>query len=243
MTLALLAVLVTGAVAAEPTQLEWAVTLDGKPVGKRTLTIKSMEGPSGDTRRVLESFTDIDATVLGLQYRFRERFTANVVTDPAAFYSVVELNDMGLEVQARRAATTWKVTVNSDGREYTRDVAASAIDLSTVDLLDPESRVPISRFDAPKILSAETGDIWSGPIERLGPSEVEIDGETVPVDGYAWTPPDGRATFWYTPDGYLAKYEVTVMGKTLQGVLTDPPPKRADDAPIVDTTTIEEIPL
>jgi hypothetical protein len=232
--------------AAEERELTWAVTLDGKPVGQRSMTVKFLETKDGEKRRVIEAWTEIDATVLGLDYKLRERLTAHCGREPAAFHAVTDLSGNASEVQARRPSTAWIVTVNLAGREFTKEYAAASIDLSTADLLDPDSRVPISAFDTAKVLTAETGDILEGKVARLGPDEVDVAGTKVGVDGYSWTPTSGPGAtkLWYTVDGWLVRYEISALGKTLVGTLTTPPPVSEDVAPIEESGSgIEEINL
>jgi hypothetical protein len=219
-------------------QLAWDVTLDGKPIGQRTLTVKYINLEGGQLKRIIECWTEIDATIIGFEYLFRERLTAHVGGEAASFHAVVEDAGSAREVQARRNDMTWTVTVAEHGREYTREIPSTSIDLSTADLLDPDSRVFLTRYTTAKVLSAETGDIWEGPVERIGPGEVVIDGEGVPVDGVRWTPSEGIATFFYTSDGFLVQYQVKVMGRTLIGTLSDPPPSGVDDAPVTPVTGV-----
>lgn len=231
---AALILLAAPATAADEQHFTWDVTLDGKPIGQRTMTVKYQTSASGDDRRVLEVWTELDATVLGLDYRFRERMTAHVGSEVAAFHASQELSGDLTEVQARRGALQWTVTVNRNGKESTREYPASSIDLSTADLLDPDSRVPLSRFPQPKVLSAEGGELWTGDVTRLGASELVVAGEKVAVEGYRFTPASGpgSVTSYYTADGYLVRYQLQVLGKELTGTLNAPPPVSADEAPV-----------
>ena len=83
-------------------------------------------------------------------------------------------------------------------------------------------------------------------MQRLGPDEIAIDGTTVGVDGYSWTPASGPGAtkLWYTVDGWLVRYEISAVGKTLVGTLNAPPPVSDDIAPVEATGGgIEEISL
>jgi hypothetical protein len=240
----LVALFATLAFGASQQDLTWNMTLDGKPVGQRTLTIKFNEDANGDKWRMLESWTEVDASAAGLPYKFRERLAARADRDPAAFGAVTETAGQRGQVQARRGPSSWTITTAGGGREYTRDVPAANIDLSTADFLDPRSKVPLSRFDHARILSAETGDIWEGDIVRLGPSTVTVAGQVIAVDGLQFTSSDGKGSLYYTADGYLVRYDMTVMGKTLVGTLIAAPPADPDDAPITTSNGgVEEVPL
>jgi hypothetical protein len=223
--------------------LAWSITLDGKPVGKRTATVKWFTDDDGDVRRMIETWTEIDATLIGVQYTVKERLTAMCGKTAGSFQTVIDVSGDNSQIQARRAATAWSVTVNHGGKEYSRDWATTAIDMSTADLLDPDSRVSLGSFTNARILAAETGDILEGPVTRLGAGQIEVSGSQVPVEGYAWTVEGVESRFWYTSDGYLVRWETGAIGHKLSGTLTDPPPTGTDDAPVQSQSTVTEIPL
>ncbi len=226
------------AAAAENQVLVWDITLDGREVGHRTETVKYLTNTDGSVRRILEVWTEVDGSILGFKYSFRERLTADISGDVASFHAVADLSGSVTEVQARRGATSWTITTNFDGRETTREWPANSIDLSTADLIDPATSTPIGQFDQVRVLSAETGDIYEGPVKRLGESTVVVDAKTLVVEGYSWTSEDGvEGKLWYTPDGFLAKYEMEVMGRRLIGTLADPPPAGTDGNPVSGSAT------
>jgi hypothetical protein len=82
------------------------------------------------------------------------------------------------------------------------------------------------------ILSSEAGEVLTGPIEKLGVSEVVVAGTPVQVTGYAWTSTKGRSEFLYSADGFLVKYRTQLFGIDLEAVLRDPPPGGSDDFPV-----------
>lgn len=242
--LAILLALVTSTWAAPLQQeLTWDLTLEGQPLGQRTTTVKYLP-VDGGMKRVLESYTELEGKLGPVPMAYQERITAHAGAEPASFFAVQETNDKPREVQAQRVAMGWKVSISEDGRTRTYDIAASRIDLSTADLFDPASRVPLSRFDEVKVLSAETGTILEGTIEPLGPTTIAVDGQDVDVQGWAFDHPEGRGEFWYTADGYLVRYDMAVLGYTVRGLLAEPPPRGMDDAPLDgDAGGIEEIEL
>lgn len=242
---ALFALLLQPALAADMTQeLTWQVTLDGKPVGKKDLTVKWTTNSAGELRRMLESWTEVDASVIGITYSFRQRLTGSAAGDAASFASVSQLGGDVVEVQARQGGGVWMVSINQNGTAYDDDHPREAVNLSLVDLMDPESRVPLSDYTYAKILSPETGLILEGPVKTLGAGQVDVAGTQVPVTGWSWTPDQGEGRFWYSNEGYLVRYEVKVMGRNLTGTLTKPPPKGTDDEPLIGTGSgITEVPL
>ena len=223
--------------------LAWDVSLQGKVVGERTVTVKYVS-ESGGMRRILLGETDIDASVAGFPFTWKQRFTAHAAgRAPASFHSVVLENGEAREVQGRLAAGFWLVSLVEGGRSRSWELSGNEIQLSTADLFDPGTYVPLDKFDTAKMLSAETGDVWEQRVERLGPSTVTIDGQRVPVEGLAIDPPQGRATFYYTSDGVLVRYEYRWMGHVIEAVLRDPPPPGVDDAPVPGADVIGEIDL
>ncbi len=242
----LLVLLLATALGQDSTQaLSWDVTYQGKAIGTRTVTVKYVPEEHG-TRRILESETALDGKAAGLPYTFRQRFTATASgRAPASFSSVVDDNGDGREVQGRMVGGTWLVTVVEQGRSKTWEVDGGAIHMSTIDLFDPESFVPIGKFASVKMLAAETGDIWEQPVQRLGLDEVVIGGQKIPVEAWAVDPPQGRSTFWYTTDGVLARYEYRWMGRIVRAQLSAPPPPGIDDGPVPGSgvQTIGEVDL
>jgi len=242
----MLVALVTVAHAADVEQdLTWTVTLDGKPVGERTATIKWFTDDSGDVRRMIESYTEADASLIGVQYTVKERLTAMCTKTAGSFQTVIDVSGDAKQIQARRGPLSWSITVNDNGKEYTHEWANQTLDLSTADLLDPDSRVPLGSFPNARVLVAESGDILEGPVKSLGPGLIDVGGQSIPVTGWSWTVDGQESRFWYTTDGYLVRYESpSVIGHQLMGTLASPPPMGTDEAPVQSTGGgASEIPL
>lgn len=226
--------------------LVWDLTVEGTPVGRRSLVVRYLEDDSGATLRMLESYTEINGALGPMRVRWVQRMTASVdPREPASFTSVVDQNGSTLEVQGRWTPANWVVvTATSAGRPRETAMPLSRIDLSTADLMDPYSRLPLSYFDTVRILSAETGEVLSGPVEKLGVVDVTIARQPIQVTGYAWTSPQGRSEFYYSADGFLVKYTTQLVGIELEAVLHDPPPGGIDDFPVaVGRPAIDEIDL
>ncbi len=228
-----LALLIPVALAATPPEhtLTYDISIGGKAVGTRTLTVR-YETDDGATQRVLESFTDIDATVIGQSLRFRERLTGFAGNTPASFHAVIEENGSPREVQAGWRPQGWTLTTVSRTRARTSDVPSYSIDISTVDLMDPGTRYPMERFETLKLLSAETGDIWQGDVSRLGADTVKIGATEIDVSGFSWASPEGPTRFWYDGEGYLVRYEMRVLGVRVEATLREPPPAGPDAFPV-----------
>lgn len=222
--------------------MSWMLSVEGKQVGTRELTVRYLEGDAG-TNRILESYTDINGALGPVQVRYRQRLTAHIdAREPAAFHSVVDDNGTMLEVQGRWTPSNWVVTTTTAGRSRTTDMPLPRIDLSTADLMDPYTRVPLSHLEQARILSAETGEVLVGPVENLGVSQLTFGGTVVQVSGYAWTSPQGRSEFYYSPDGFLVKYRTQLLGSQIEASLTEAPPGGVDDFPVGSKgPSVEEI--
>lgn len=226
--------------AAEPAQpagqfqhkLVWDLSVRGAVVGTRELTVKYLESDGG-TNRMLESFTDINGAVGPMKVRWRQRMTAHIdAREPASFHSVLDQGGTVLEVQGRWTPAKWQVTTTSNGRSRTAELPLGRVDLSTADLMDPYTQLPLSHFTEVRVLSAESGEVLMGPVESLGVSELQIKNAPIQVSGYAWTSPQGRSEFYYSADGFLVKYRTQLLGVELEAVLRDPPPGGVDDFPV-----------
>ncbi len=224
--------------------LTWSLTIGGRPAGTRTATIKIAPGESG-THRIVEAFTDIQATVGPARIRARHRMTVHAEGgDPASFHSVLDLDGEASEIQGRFSPGGWTVSTNHGGRLRTAEFSPAHIDLSTADLLDPESRVSFAREGTVRLLFAETGDVVEGQVRRLGASTVTIGSTAVDVQGFRWSSPEGESTFWFSPEGYLVHYTMQIFGVPVEGRLTAPPPAGIDDFPVrVWGPPVETLPL
>lgn len=212
-------------------QLVYDIAVAGRPVGTRTATITT-DSRGGADERVIESFTDIDGMVGPVRFSYKQRLTAFAGEGPASFHAVISENGDAREVQGQWSPAGWTVTLVGGGRARTWQAPPHRIDISTIDLVDPGNRRPLPRFDSVRVLSTETGDVWEGDVEPLGPSEVEIGGRKVPVDGVSWLSPEGRVSFYYDAEGWLVRYETRIMGIKVSSTLRQPPPPGPDEFPV-----------
>lgn len=219
--------------AAQPShQLQWRLSVDGRPIGQRTLTVRYLEGAAG-TNRILESYTDIKGRLGAVNVRFRQRLTAHVdAREPAAFHSVTDNNGTKIEVQGRWTPTNWVVTTTANGRSRTSPYDLARIDVSSADLMDPYTRRPLSHFTQARVLSTETGEVALGEVTKLGVSQWSAGGQVVQVSGYAWASPQGKSEYYYSPDGFLVKYQTQLLGATIDAQLVGPVPDGIDDFPV-----------
>lgn len=229
----LLALLASFAAADTTDSYTWDIALNGNVVGHRTLDVQTIDDPT-DPRRVLRVWTDINASLMGRQATFQQRMTAVAGSGPAAFHASVDQNGSVAEYQARQDGYGWTLTSVEPRGVRSEDLPANSVDLSTADLLDPGSRVPIWTFTEARVLTAEDGLIWQTPVTRLGADGIVIDGQTVLAEGYEIEPPAGKMQLWYSADGVLVKYAWRWMGVRAEAVLQDPPPQTLDTTPAID---------
>ncbi|MEQ1565646.1 MAG: DUF6134 family protein [Myxococcota bacterium] len=233
---------VTVATAATPEHhLVWELSVKGQVVGSRELTVRYLEADGG-TSRALESYTDLDGTVGPLKVRWRQRLSAHIdAREPASFTSVVDQSGQVVEVQGRWTPSHWAITTTSGGRSRSTEMPLARVDLSTADLMDPYTLLPLAHYREAHILSAETGEVLVGPVESLGVSELRVKNNPIQVTGYAWTSTTGRSEFYYSADGYLVKYKTQLLGVDLEAVLRDPPPGGVDDFPLATARPVVEV--
>lgn len=234
MWLTLLALMSLASAADLEHKLTWDVTVGGNKVGTRELTVKYVkEGDDVGMRRILESYTALEGAMGPIRMSFRQRLTAHAPgREPASFHSVVEQNGSPQEVQARWTPAAWWVTTTTAGRSRTIDMPLNRIDLSTADLMDPDTRFPLAHFQELRLLSTETGEVLSGAVTPLGIKPMKLGGEEIQAQGYAWDSPQGRSEFWYSPDGFLVHYMVPMLGIEVVATLQKPPPGGVDDFPV-----------
>jgi hypothetical protein len=224
--------------------LIWDIAIQGARVGTRQLVVRYIEGDGGASR-MLESYTDLDGQVGSARLRWRQRMTAHAdAGEPASFHSVIDNDGAGIEIQGRWTPSAWRVTTVANGRPRTVDLPPTRVDLSTADLLDPSTRLPLSHFSELDVLSAETGEVWSGPVESLGARDLTIGGKQVAVSTYAWSSPQGRWELSYSADGFLVRAVTHLLGFTLEAQLRQPPPGGLDDFPVaVGPASVEALDL
>lgn len=231
------------ALAQDAETLTWNLSLDGKQVGERTLEIKRQTGDDGLPVRVLVSYTEFETQLAGQPVHYRNRVTGTAGLDPASFHSVVDVSGRPMEVQGRPLETGWRVTLIDRKGSKTWDLAESRVQLSTLDLVDPDTSRHIGTLDEVAVLSAETGDIFSGAVASLGTSTVSIGDVAVEVDGWRYETEQGPLTLEYSPSGYLVQYKTSFMGLPLVGTLAEPPPGTAGVSALQGNDGIKEVEL
>ena len=94
----------------EAYRLTWDLQVQNQNVGRRILVIKDLEGRF--KRRVMEVWTEVNASMMGARFTYRQRLTGHVIGGPASFHSVIEQSGRPKEIQGRRAGAGWQVSVS-----------------------------------------------------------------------------------------------------------------------------------
>lgn len=223
----------------------WALSVDGQPVGTREATVR-WEGESGDRVRILESWTELAWTPRKKRdaWGFRQRLTANAMEGaPASFHCAVDADGAPLEIQGRYGEGVWRVSVTAGAHTETSTLNAGRIDLSSVDLFDPEGDRKLAAYDHVRILSAESGAVLEGPVIGLGPAELAVGDETLWVDGWEWRTAEGPWRFWYASNGFLVRYEVPLLGHRVEAKVLGAVPLGVDEFPLPAPPRIEVLDL
>lgn len=211
--------------AVEVQPFRWTVTVDGRAVGEREAGIRYLPGPSGEVR-LLESWLALEAPNGGP--RLQQRLAARLGGD-RSFSSSVRLNDEVREVQGRLSpdGSTWIVTVAEGVEARTWHHPASAVDLTSAELMDPERALRVlEQAEFLRILSTETGLVLDGPVVRLGGERVAVGGQPLEVVRFRWTPEAGAAVFAFSEDGVLVSHRFGILGRDLDAALDRLPPPR-----------------
>jgi hypothetical protein len=205
--------------------LRYTLSMDGKAVGSRELTLTSLPAePGGPSVRMTSSFTELQVTLAGVPWSFQQRASAVVRDGRSSFTSSVQENGRLREVQARQGQDgRWRVVVLEADRAGSGELRASEVTLTSMDLFDPDARLRLTTAGTARVLAAETGTVLEGPVEDLGEGVVRIAGQDVAVHRWAWTPAAGRMELSWSMDGLLVAYQTTVAGKKLDATLTQAP--------------------
>ncbi len=205
--------------------LLYDLRMNGKTVGSREVTIRFLPSESGAEVRLIESYTRVETSLLGKPVRFVNRFSGR---SGAGFTSSVDENGRIREVQAqRRSDGSWRVTVIEGGKISQGTLLAGQVSLTSVGLLDPVEHRDLTGRPQISLLAAETGTLLSGRVEPLGEGSLEVGGQRLRVDRYAWTSEAGRVELAWTGEGVLASWTSSLLGQPIEGVLRQPPPERS----------------
>jgi hypothetical protein len=222
----------------------WGLTVDGVPVGTREVRVR-YEGDTGERIRVVEAYTDLEGGKAKKgRFAFQERLTANSHEgSPASFTAVSSANGADREVQARFGDGVWHVMLATAEGEQALTFNAGRIDLSTVDLLDPESERRLAHYDRVQILSSDLGRVLEGEVVPLGATEITVGGEIILAEGFELRAPEGSWRYWYASNGFLLRYEEPRLGRAVVGTMIGSAPRAIDEFQVPSPPVVEELDL
>lgn len=219
----------------------WGLTIDGVPVGTQELRVR-YEGETGGRVRIVEAYTEI--TARRGRFAFRQRLTANSQEGaPASVHAVSEAAGVTREVQARFAGGAWHVEVQGPEGARSLTLHPAAIDLSWVDLFDPESDRRLAQYDVVKILSVASGEVLEGRVMPLGPRDVSVGGEVLWTEGFALWTATSEWRFWYAANGFLVRYEEPRPEGRVDALMLGAAPRAVDEFQVPAPPRVEEVPL
>jgi hypothetical protein len=211
-------VLLISAAHAGEQKLVYDLVLGGKKVGKRELTVRHLPPEEGVTgaSRLIESWTELDATVAGQHVVFQGRASIRATDSRLSYNSIFDQNGDRVEVQGRQSSDgSWTITRADSAGVHEQVLRRSEVDLSTFHLLDPKLHELAEEAATANILIAETGTIAQGPARQLGEDTVQISGEGIPVTRWEWDPTGGRMEVAWTMDGLPIQYSLKFLGQRL----------------------------
>lgn len=234
-------------VAATAPEAEQTLTFDlvvnGAVAGRRDVTITYLtpSQPGGSESRLIKTWTELDARAGAWTVQLQNRSSGHISATESGFTSSLSFNGKVSEVQgATLPDGRWQMHGVFNRRLQTWELRRTEVDLSSLDLLDPVRAKVMAELGRARILSAETGQIMTGPIEDLGEQVLVIRGQEVVVHRYAWTPPEGRFELAWSEDGLLLDWSITASGQTIDARLRSLPPPRAYGT--VEASTTAEMP-
>jgi hypothetical protein len=213
--------------------LRYEMTLNGAPIGHRDVTVTSM----GPDLRMIEVWTEGD---LPLDVHFEQKLTGLAGTDPQPFAAVNEERGMPSEVQLARSPEGWVVSVVEPTRVGSSNLAWADLDETSLSLIDPGG-VRLRDGQTLDVLSAETGEMLSGPVRDAGPVTVEVGGVSLPGQAWVWTVEGAELELVYGDDGTPLRYRSVLLGQPVELVLQAAPDwGEALDAPLIAPKVTEE---
>lgn len=205
----------------ETRSLEYGITAAGLPVGTRSLKITYLPGPQGE-QRLLECYTEIP--IAGFSQRVSGLSADSL---PPGFSATNAQSGESWEVQAVRNSGGLQVHFVDARGTQSSQLAFHQVSTTSLALMDPERSLgQASQLD---MLSAETGEILTGPLQLLGSETVLVGGESLPAQHYLWTPETGPVHLYYGAQGVLLQTRTRVAGQQVELTLTQPPASRVLD--------------
>ena len=210
-------------------QYTWTLFMNGQSIGEREATVAIQP----DDSRLITTHTDTRFSAGPLTVRYQQRMTAQVTgDDPAAFHTVYDRSGTRGHVKAYWSPLGWTIEVQEADRLRNYTSPLGRIQLSTADLLDPDTHYSLTRFPKVRLLSAETGEVIEGPVVSEGAEVLRIGTTDVHTTKLTVQGESQELKLWYTADGVLVKFRLPMFGRFIDGQLREPPSGGRDDFPV-----------
>ncbi len=213
------------AIAGESHTYGYRLVVDGAPVGERTVTVRYLD----DDVRLLEAHTTLGLTVGREAIAFEQRLGGRGRRTTGGFVASNREGQVRSQVQLVEHEGGWtRVKVDPWGEEID-ELPWAAFDETSLSLLDPGVTRRFQGLSTLRVLSAETGDVLSGPLEEVGSKTIVVDGEPTEATAYVWQPQGlGNLTLVYGHRGHLLAWSWSYFGVVVKGqITTGLPPERS----------------
>ena len=147
--------------------------------------------------------------------------------EPMGFTSSLSENGRLSQIQLVASSGGWSVNHARDGVGWSVPLPESAVDATSMTLVDPGASGFLDGRRGLRVLSAESGTVISGSLEDLGQQTVVIGGEVLSAQSWVWHAGAGDVLLYYGPHGHLLKYSLAVFGQTLDATLSEVPSERS----------------
>jgi hypothetical protein len=211
---------------AETEELRYELTFQGQPVGERVVSVRWLFTDDRDNR-IITSWTDFSISLPLQSFSFQERMSGLGGVEPMGFTSSLSENGRLSQIQLVASSGGWSVNHARDGVGWSVPLPESAVDATSMTLVDPGAAGFLEGRNGLRVLSAESGTVISGSLDSLGPQTVVIGGEAVSAQSWVWHAGEGDVQLYYGPHGHLLKYSVDVFGQTLNATLSEAPRARS----------------
>ncbi|MDP2309570.1 MAG: hypothetical protein Q8P18_26350 [Pseudomonadota bacterium] len=206
-----------------PHKITYDLSLDGKPIGTRQLTIRYLPRDDGE-RRILEAYTE--ATVLGQPLVCRSSGQSSA--RGATFTSSVDQGGAISQVQGIELPEGgWRLVVADGAGVKESTLGKAQARLTSLDLLDPGRTVLLTGGGELTLLLVETGTILTGTLDAGAVGTTKVAGKKVEVTRYTASGGGGTAKFDVDANGLLVKSELSWLGGIVTAVAREVPAPRS----------------
>jgi hypothetical protein len=209
-----------------PHKITYDLSLDGKPIGTRELTIRYLPREDGE-RRILEAYTE--ATVLGQALVCRSSGQSS--PRGASFTSAIDQGGALSQVQGIELPDGgWRLIVEDGAGVKETTLAKTQVRLTSLDLLDPGRTALLAGGGELTLVLVETGTILTGTLDQGTAGTTKVAGKKVEVTRYTATGSGvggGSAKFDVDASGLLVKSELSWLGGTVTAVAREVPAPRS----------------